>query len=574
MFDNMKIATRLFGMAGILAALMVFVGLLGLRSLQNSTDTLRTSITTATSITSVVDEGRDSQVELKKQVQEWKDLLIRGRSKGDFEKHFAAFSKQEATVQSQLAALRDSLKVLGMSGGDIDGLIREHAALGDKYREAIKRYDPSSMGAAQHVDSMVRGIDRPATLAMDGIVDSVQHAGFARLNTMLTSAQSTYRMVSATFTISLILAIALALTVAWATIRSITRPIDSLVIAADRVANGDFRWTATRTRGDETGLLQAAMQRMAETLSRTIGQVRLSANQLADAAVQVSATAQSVSQGTSEQAASVEETTASLEQINASITQNADNSKATEQIATRSAKDADESGRAAQETMTAMTTIAAKISIIEDIAYQTNLLALNAAIEAARAGDHGRGFAVVATEVRKLAERSQVAANEISGLAARSVSVAERSGELLAALVPTISTTAALVQEVASASREQALGVAQINRAMSQVDSVTQQNASASEELASTAEELAAQAESLQQIVSAFRISADQEDQFASRSALTDASRLATRAVWPVPARHAGAQNGRKRRDISTYTPRSNAAVPSANNGDRDFVRF
>ena len=171
------------------------------------------------------------------------------------------------------------------------------------------------------------------------------------------------------------------------------------------------------------------------------------------------------------------------------------------------ATDAEESGRVAQETTVAMKTIAQKISIIEDIAYQTNLLALNAAIEAARAGEHGKGFAVVATEVRKLAERSQGAANEISALAVTSVTVAEKSGQLLAALVPSIRKTAELVQEVAAASREQAQGVTQINQAMSQVDQVTQRTASAAEELASTAEEMTAQAESLKDLVGFFTIS-------------------------------------------------------------------
>jgi methyl-accepting chemotaxis protein len=153
-----------------------------------------------------------------------------------------------------------------------------------------------------------------------------------------------------------------------------------------------------------------------------------------------------------------------------------------------------------------MKQIAAKISVIEDIAYQTNLLALNAAIEAARAGEQGRGFAVVAVEVRKLAERSQLAAKEISDLASNSVSVAERSGQLLADLVPAIRRTAELVQEVTAASTEQSSGVTQINRAMSQVDSVTQRNASSAEELSSTAEELAAQSEQLQQLMTFFRV--------------------------------------------------------------------
>jgi methyl-accepting chemotaxis protein len=176
-----------------------------------------------------------------------------------------------------------------------------------------------------------------------------------------------------------------------------------------------------------------------------------------------------------------------------------------EQMALKGARDVEESGKAVTESVDAMKTIAQKISIIEEIAYQTNLLALNAAIEAARAGEHGKGFAVVATEVRKLAERSQAAAQDISSLAASSVRVAERSGELLRSLVPAIQKTAELVQEVATASREQAAGVAQVNRAMTQVDHVTQRNAAAAEELSSTAEQMAAQAHTLLDLMGMFR---------------------------------------------------------------------
>jgi methyl-accepting chemotaxis protein len=220
--------------------------------------------------------------------------------------------------------------------------------------------------------------------------------------------------------------------------------------------------------------------------------------------------------------------------MSASITQNAENSRQSEQTATRGARDAEESGSVVNETVQAMRSIAERVAIIEEMAYQTNLLALNAAIEAARAGEHGKGFAVVAQEVRKLAERAQRAAGEIGTLASSSVKVAERSGQLLSELVPAIKKTAELVQEVAAASQEQSSGVAQINKAMGMMDQVTQRNASASEELASTAEEMATQAESLQQLMRFFQVS-DGHAPAASRPA-APARRPRAPAVLPQPA--------------------------------------
>jgi methyl-accepting chemotaxis protein len=277
-----------------------------------------------------------------------------------------------------------------------------------------------------------------------------------------------------------------------------------MVDAATAIADGDIG-VVIKPRSDRDQLGQA-LSRMIARLVDVIGEVRAAAGALATAGGQVSSTAQSVSSGNSQQAAAVQETTASLEQMNASIAQNADSSRQTETMAKKGAHDAEESGAAVRETVVAMRSIAEKISIVEEIAYQTNLLALNAAIEAARAGDHGRGFAVVATEVRKLAERSQVASREIGGLATTSVRVADRSGALLTELVPAIRRTAELVQDVAAASNEQAAGVAQINQSLAQVDQVTQRNASAAEELAATAEEMASQAEALQNLVGFFRI--------------------------------------------------------------------
>ena len=333
----------------------------------------------------------------------------------------------------------------------------------------------------------------------------------------------------------IVLAVVVAGFIAVMVTRGITIPILRVVGVAEAIAQGDLRATVEVTSRDEIGKLQAAMREMAGKLSQVVGEIRAGAGALSAAAGQVSSTSQALSQGTSEQAASVEETTSSLEQMSASITQNAENSRQTEQMALKGAKDAEESGRTVTATATAMKDIAEKVSIIEEIAYQTNLLALNAAIEAARAGEHGRGFAVVATEVRKLAERSQVAAKEISGLASSSVKVAERSGRLLDELVPAIRKTADLVQEVAAASNEQSSGVAQINKAMSQVDQVTQRNASGSEELASTAEEMTSQAEALQQLVAFFRLNG-MEDVHQQRGAQVPQAYTPLRHATPHPS--------------------------------------
>src|SRR4051812_12814395 len=340
-------------------------------------------------------------------------------------------------------------------------------------------------------------------------------------------------------------AVIIGLVISIAIARSITRPILEVVSVAERVSVGDLS-SVIKLRGtDETGRLLASMQQMStflnemantagrlsegdltvqitpksqqdvlsnsflkmvQKLSHIIGEVREGAGALSSAAAQVATTSQSLSQGTSEQAASVEETSSSLEQMSANILQNAENSRQTEQMALKGLKDAEESGKAVKETEAAMNAIGKNTAIIEEIAYQTNLLALNAAIEAARAGEHGKGFAVVASEVRKLAERSQTAAKEIRQVAASSIDVASRSGRLLDELVPSIAKTAELVQEVSAASNEQSAGVAQITKAMGQVDTVTQRNASAAEELASTAEEVSAHAESLNQIMSFFSL--------------------------------------------------------------------
>jgi methyl-accepting chemotaxis protein len=311
---------------------------------------------------------------------------------------------------------------------------------------------------------------------------------------------------------------------------------------------------------DEIGVLLKVLNDMSESLHKMVTDVRSSADALSSASEEVSATAQSMSQASSEQAASVEETSASVEQMTASITQNSENAKVTDGMAVQVAKQAGAGGTAVEQTVEAMKQIAKRIGIIDDIAYQTNLLALNAAIEAARAGEHGKGFAVVAGEVRKLAERSQVAAREIGEMAGSSVAVAEKAGKLLAEMVPAIQKTSGLVQEIAAASEEQSSSVGQVNTSMTQLNQITQQNASSSEELAATAEEMSSQAENLQQLMGFFKVEG------------TDAQR--TR----VPVRRAAAPvrqpRAHERAHLTLVAAHASAGGGASKPDHKEFVKF
>ncbi len=272
------------------------------------------------------------------------------------------------------------------------------------------------------------------------------------------------------------------------------------------MSSGDLTQTVD---GEHRGLFGQLQQDINETigrLSEVVGDVKDNSDSIATACEEISNTAQSLSNGASDQATSVEETSASVEQMGTSINQNSENAGITDGIARQSAEAARNGGKSVQETVGAMNDIAEKIGIIEDIAYQTNMLALNAAIEAARAGDNGKGFAVVAAEVRKLAERSQTAASEISALTTDSVNVADNAGRMLDEMVPEIGRTAELVQEIAAASEEQAGGIGQITGAIQRLDKVTQHNAAASEQLATTATKMREQSQSLLDLIGFFRV--------------------------------------------------------------------
>ncbi len=304
--------------------------------------------------------------------------------------------------------------------------------------------------------------------------------------------------------------------VAFTLTRAVVRPVNESVQFAQEIASGNLTTELKVSQKDEIGVLGNALQQMQEKLKEVIASVMLGSDNIASASMQMSSGSQQVSQGASEQASSAEEVSSSMEEMAANIQQNTDNAQEADKISQKVQEGVKKVGNASQESLVSIKNIAEKIGIINDIAFQTNILALNAAVEAARAGEQGRGFAVVAAEVRKLAERSKIAADEIVALSSKSVNVTETASALMSDLIPEIEKTAKLVQEIAAASMEQTSGADQVNTAIQQLNQVTQQNAAASEEMATSAEELSSQAEQLKEIISYFRVDSGRVNKFQS----------------------------------------------------------
>jgi len=288
--------------------------------------------------------------------------------------------------------------------------------------------------------------------------------------------------------------------------RQLSRQLKMSIDFAVELSRGNLSASIDIDQKDEVGQLASALKSMASQLERIVKDIQTASLNVDQGSQQISTTAQEMSQGASEQASSTEEVSASIEQMTSNIEQNSENAAKTEKIALKAAQDAIRGGAAVDETVSAMKLIVEKINIIDDIARNTNLLALNAAIEAARVGEAGKGFAVVASEVRKLAERSQTAATEITEMSRSSMLVAENAGKLLAQIIPDIQNTAELVQGISASSAEQSSGAQQINSAIIQLDKVVQMNASSSEELASMSEEMSSQSDQLISSIGFFSI--------------------------------------------------------------------
>lgn len=410
-------------------------------------------------------------------------------------------TKVHAKVDTDIAALRATAE--GPSIAKIDAYQAEHesqGALHDKIR-GIKA--ASGQSVAFHM-LMTEG--EAAYQKMNAALTDLRGSYQVQMEDAVALSQAEYQTDRQFLLILVTLGAIMGTAAAVWIVTTISRGLSASVDLARKVADGDLRSTATTRGNDEISDLLHAQNEMISRLRETVGNVSAAVRNVAAGSAQMASTSEELSQGATEQASSTEQVSSAVEEMTANIRQSSDNALTTEKIATKSADDARSSGKAVADAVEAMQTIADRIMIVQEIARQTDLLALNAAVEAARAGEHGRGFAVVAAEVRKLAERSQTAAAEISSLSASTVRTAASAGEMLHALVPDIERTSSLVTEITVASRELATGSSQISMSIQQLDKVTQANTSASEELSSAATELASQAEQLAEAISFFKV--------------------------------------------------------------------
>ena len=434
------------------------------------------------------------------------------------------FEKDPAKALKYDAKAGDAIKAFDAALAEAEPLITSEER--PKWDELRRRFDEFKVVDAQirtlgvqdkvaEATALSFGEGAKAVTAVSTAADSLVKAQRAELQKASKDTDDLYASARNSLIVMIIVGLLAATAFAAWIMVGISKGLARATSAVGLVADGDLTQTIAITTKDEIADLLGHVNVMIDRLRGVVGDAISASENVSAGSQELSSASEQVSQGATEQASAAEEASASMEEMAANIKQNADNAAQTEKIARQSAQEADVSGQAVAQAVDAMRTIAEKITIVQEIARQTDLLALNAAVEAARAGEHGRGFAVVASEVRKLAERSQTAAAEISSVSSDTVKAAQSAGEMLTSLVPNIRKTAELVAEISAACREQDVGASQINEALQQLDKVTQQNADASDKMSATSEELAAQAEELQASIAYFRI----EDGGSSRRA-------------------------------------------------------
>jgi methyl-accepting chemotaxis protein len=519
-FSNLKISVRLALLGAFFLLALLTVGYQGWSAMGFIKSNNAQSMARSVDLTQALDTARGAQVEFKIQVQEWKNILVRGHDPAQLDKYSKAFVKSGQATNAELQKLAGMLGKLNLPTPLVQEAVTMHEELGKSYAAALKQFDSANPESYKILDKAVQGMDRAPTKKIDEIVEFIEAQSKKNAEESVAAAEAANRAANTRLLLTLAVTAAVGAAIVWWIVKGITRPLDQAIDIAKTVAAGDLsREVDVKTR-DEVGELLAALKQMSGNLSDIVSRVRAGTETIASASSEVAQGSQDLSSRTEEQASSLEETASSMVELTSTVKQNNENATQARKLADEASNVAVRGGATVSEvvqTMGAINQSSRKIvdiiGVIDGIAFQTNILALNAAVEAARAGEQGRGFAVVAGEVRNLAHRSAAAAKEIKELIGDSVERVEagsrlvgEAGVTMEEVVSSVRRVNSIIGEIAVATGEQSEGIEQISDAISQMDNVTQQNAALVEEAAAAAEALQQQAASLAQAVSVFKV--------------------------------------------------------------------
>ena len=496
MIKNMKISTKLYVLVALTSFVILAIGLYGL----NNLDTVNNSLE------SVYKDRVIPLKQLKIISDMYSNQVVDATHK--MRDHSIDFKEGKKEIKKAKELITKNWGIYLASGID-----SEEKKVADQIQELMKNSEETMV----QLESVVEKEDTEALSAfvvkdMYPLVDPIIVKINELMDVQLLVADREFNKGDKVYAdsrihcyILIFLGVFISLFISILIVRSIHKAIKNASGVVAKLSEGDLTVDIDSTSKDELGMLLEDLKKMIHKFKSVISYVSAASVNIVAASQELSSSSQQMSEGATEQAAATEEVSSSMEEMVANVQHNTENAQQTEKISVKAAGDAMEGSIAVNQAGVSMKSIANKITIISDIARQTNILALNAAVEAARAGEQGRGFAVVAAEVRKLAEKSQLAAVEINELSQSSVAIAEKSAKILEQMVPSIQHTSKLVGEISASSMEQNLGAGQINNALQQLNQVTQQNATTSEEMAASAEELSSQADQLNEIISFFK---------------------------------------------------------------------